>query len=310
VQRELTKNMSLEVTYMGSAGVKLRRLGSYNDPPPGPGNIQARRPFPLLGNVQVMYAPSHSSYHALQARLQHRFANGFTLLSSYAWGKSIDNGSGIRTTDGDTLITTDQNNLRRERGRSAFDFRHRLTNSFLYELPFGRGRRYGGNINRGLDYLIGGWQVGGIVTFQTGFPLTATCGPGLVQNGGSGCYPDATGVSPKLDNPDPRQWFNPGAFVDRIGVNIPTQAPTEFRFGNSNRNTINGPGLITVDASMNKFFQIRERVRLEFRGEIFNAPNRPNFGPPGTQLRTPTYGVVSRTRTDPRDIQLALKLTF
>jgi hypothetical protein len=304
--------MSFEIAYLGSAGNKLRRLASYNDPTPGPGDIQGRRPFPSLGNVQVMYAPSHSTYHALQMKLTHRFNNGFTLLSSYSWSKSIDNGSGIRTTDGDTLITTDQNNLRRERGLSAFDFRHRWTSSFLYEMPFGKGKRFGGNINKAANLLLGGWQLGGIVTLQGGFPATAYCGGGVIQNGGSGCYPDATGISPQLGrgNQDPTRWFNPAAFVDRIGMNLPAQLPTEYRFGNSNRNTIIGPGIINIDASLNKNFAITENHKLEFRFEVFNAPNHPNWGQPGTTLRTPTFGVIGSTRTDPRDIQLALKYSF
>ena len=313
IQRELTKDMSLEIGYLGSAGIHLRRLGSYNDPPPGPGNIQARRPFPNLGNVQVMYAPSHSNYNALNVKFTHRFSRGFTLLSSYAYGKSIDNGSGIRTTDGDTLITTDQNNLRRERGLSAFDFRQRWTNSFLYELPFGRGKQFGGNISRIADLVAGGWQVGGIVTLQGGFPNTALCGGGVVQNGGSGCYPDATGINPDLGrgNQDPTRWFNTAAFTDRVGDDFTRQStPTVYRFGTSGRNTIIGPGIINMDVSINKNFRVAEKQRVEFRFEIFNAPNHPNWGQPGTSLRTPTYGVITSTRTDPRDIQLALKYVF
>ncbi len=312
IQREITKDMSYEIAYLGSGGNKLRRLASYNDPTPGPGDTQARRPFNTLGNVQVMYAPSHSTYHALQMKLTHRFSNGFTLLSSYAWSKSIDNGSGIRTTDGDTLVATDQNNLRRERGRSAFDFRHRWTSSFLYELPFGKGKAIGGGMNKAGNLLLGGWQIGGIVTLQTGFPATAYCGGGVIQNGGSGCYPDAIGITPDLGrgNQDPNRWFNTGAFVDRIGMNLPATLPTEYRFGNSNRNTITGPGIINVDASLNKNFAIKENHKLEFRFEVFNAPNHPNWGQPGTTLRTATFGVIGGTRTDPRDIQLALKYMF
>lgn len=312
LQREITKDMSYEIAYLGSGGVHLRRLGSYNDPVPAAGNIQARRPFPALGNVQVMYAPSHSTYHALQMKFTHRFSKGFTLLSSYSWAKSIDNGSGVRTTDGDTLITTDQNNLRRERGLSAFDFRHRWTSSFLYELPFGRGKAIGGSMGRVANMIAGGWQVGGIITLQGGFPATAYCGGGVIQNGGSGCYPDATGVSPNLGrgNQDPTRWFNTAAFVDRLGMNLPAELPSVYRFGNSNRNTIIGPGIINIDASLNKNFLITERHKIEFRFEVFNAPNHPNWGQPGTTLRTPTYGVISSTRTDPRDIQLALKYVF
>ncbi len=313
VQRELGRNMSLEVGYLGSAGIHLRRLGSYNDPPPGPGNVQARRPFPNLGNVQVMYAPSHSSYNALNVKFTHRFSNGFTLLTSYAWGKSIDNGSGVRTTDGDTLITTDQNNLRRERGLSAFDFRHRMTNSFLYELPFGKGKKFAGGVGNVANLLVGGWQIGGIATLQGGFPNTAYCGGGVVQNGGSGCYPDTTGVSPDLGrgNQDPTRWFNTAAFTDRVGDDFTKQStPSVYRFGTSARNTIIGPGIVNIDLSLNKSFRVTERQRVEFRFETFNTPNHPNWGQPGTTLRTATYGVITSTRTDPRDVQLALKYVF
>ncbi|HYZ84213.1 MAG TPA: TonB-dependent receptor [Bryobacteraceae bacterium] len=311
VQRELTRDMSLEVTYLGSAGVHLRRLQTYNNAPPGVGNINDRRPFPKFrGGFQVMNAPSHSSYHALQTRLQHRLNYGFTILASYAYSKSIDNGSGIRTTDGDQLTPTDDYNLNAERGLSAFDFRHRLTTSFLYELPFGRGKAIG--IDNGiLNALFGGWQLGGIFTFQTGFPLTAFCGPGNIQNGGGQCRPDAI-VGKDADLPgDQRQvtrYFNTDAFVDRLGQD-PNRI-TEFRYGTAGRNTIEGPGVVSVDASLNKFFRFTERQNLEFRWEVFNAPNRPNFAPPGTTLRTPTYGVITGTKIDNRQMQLALKYNF
>ncbi|MBL8290600.1 MAG: carboxypeptidase regulatory-like domain-containing protein [Bryobacterales bacterium] len=313
VQRELTRNMSLEVTYMGSAGIKLRRLTSYNNPEPAPGNPNLNRPFPKFnGSFQNMNAPSHSSYHSLQARLQHRFANGFTLLGSYAYAKSIDNGSGIRTTDGDALTPSDNYNLRAERGLSAFDFRQRLTASFLYELPFGRGRKVGIS-NPVANFLLGGWQFGGIVTFQDGFPATAFCGPGNIQNGGGYCKPDAvSGVSAKL--PESQQsvsrFFNTDAFVDRVGV-APGAAQPVFRYGTAGRNTIIGPGITSLDMSVNKFFRLKENSHtLEFRGEFFNLPNHPVFQQPGTTVRTPTYGVISGTRLDSRQIQLALKYSF
>ncbi len=309
VQRELTKNMSLEVNYMGSTGVHLRRLQTYNNAPPGPGNITARRPFPKFGGFQVMNAPGHSSYNSLQSRLQHRFANGFTLLGSYAWSKSIDNGSGVRTTDGDPLTPMDDYNLGRERGRSAFDFRHRFTGSFLYELPFGKGRRMDIS-NSVANFVLGGWQVGGIFTVQTGFPLTAFCGPGNIQNGGGYCAPDVVpGQSPNnISTRTVQRFFNTDAFVDRLGQN--PAAITDFRYGNSGRNTITGPGLTSFDASLTKVFAITERHRLEFRSEFFNLPNHPIFAPPGTTLRTANYGVISATKVDSRQLQFALKYQF
>ncbi len=313
IQRELTRNMSLEVTYMGSAGIKLRRLTSYNNAQPGPGNPNLNRPFPKFnGSFQNMNAPSHSNYHSLQSRLQHRFANGFTLLGSYAYSKSIDNGSGVRTTDGDQLTPSDNYNLRAERGLSAFDFRQRFTASFLYELPFGKGRKM--NItSSAVNFFLGGWQLGGILTFQDGFPITVTCGPGNIQNGGGYCKPDAiAGVNANLAN-DQRtvaRWFNTDAYIDRIGV-APGVTPSIFRYGTAGRNTVIGPGLSSLDMSVNKFFRFKEnRHTVEFRGEFFNLPNHAIFGQPGSGLRVANYGVIGNTRVDSRQIQLALKYSF
>jgi len=316
VQQEIAQNMSLEVTYLGSAGSHLRRLGSYNDPAPAPGNVQANRPFNQIGSIQVMYAPSHSNYHALQMAFKHRFANGFTTLSSYSWSKSIDNGSGIRTTDGDFLTPTNFHDINNERGRSAFDFRQRSTTSFLYELPFGKGKRWGNSLVSAANYLLGGWQIGGILTLQSGFPLTIGCGGGVVQNGGSGCRPDSVpGEAWDLGRgrQDPTRWFNTGAFIDRLDSPRLGQAgvlPTTYRFGTSGRNIVDGPGIMGFDFNVQKAIAIKEGMRAEFRAEFFNLPNHPIWGNPGTGLRTPTYGVITGTRIDPRDVQLALRFVF
>jgi hypothetical protein len=245
-------------------------------------------------------------------RLQQRFSNGFTLLASYAYGKSIDNGSGVRTTDGDPLTPSNNYDLNAERGLSAFDFRQRLTASFLYELPFGKGRKIA-LANSFVDAVLGGWQIGGITTLQDGFPATAFCGPGNVQNGGGYCKPDAVS-SEKTGLPDNQRtvqrYFNTNAFVDRLGV-APGAAQPVFRYGTAGRNTIIGPGIIGIDASINKFFRFFEgKHAVELRGEFFNAPNRANFSQPGTTLRTPDYGVLSSTRIDSRQIQIALRYSF
>ena len=306
LQRELTQDMSIEANYFGSSGVKLRRLTTYNNTRPSSNsNSNLTRPFPQFGGMQNMNAPSHSSYHALQVRLQQRFAHGFTLLSSYAYGKSIDNGSGVRTTDGDSLTPSDDYNLELERGLSAFDFRQRLTTSWLYELPFGKGQRF---MNTGgiANVILGGWQVGGILTLQDGFPITALCGGGLIQNGGASCYPNATGISPNLKRSEKKRerFFNTDAFVD-LAPGRP-----QFVFGNAARNTIIGPGIISFDASANKKFSFGESRYLEFRTEFFNMPNHPIFNPPGRTLRVADYGVITATKIDSRQIQFGLKLVF
>ena len=307
VQRELTRNMSLEVNYIGSAGVHLRRFMTYNTAPPGPGNQNPRRPFPIFnGTFQVMNAPSHSSYDALQVRLQQRFSHGFTVLGSFSWGKSIDNGSAIRWQGNDVSTPSDDYNLRAMRGLSAFDFRRRLTTSLLYELPFGRGKALLGNVGRGVDAVVGGWQLGSILTLQDGFPLTATCGSSSLQNGGDACLADATGINPNLPRGQqtPNRFFNPAAFVNRLPGGEP------FRFGNAGRGNIIGPGIIDWDFSMAKRIPITERHGVEFRAEFFNIPNHPIFGQPGTSPGTSTYGVISNTNVDSRQLQFGLKYAF
>jgi hypothetical protein len=297
----------VEATYFGSSGVKLRRLTTYNQTRPSSSpDPNLTRPFPQFGGMQNMNAPSHSSYHALQVRLQQRFAHGFTVLGSYAYGKSIDNGSGIRTTDLDSLTPSDDYNLELERGLSAFDFRQRLTASWLWDLPFGKGQRF---MNTGgiANAILGGWQLGGILTLQDGFPLTAQCLSGAIQNGGGICYPNATGISPNFKSRSEKKrerFFNTDAFVD-LAPGRPA-----FQFGNAARNTIIGPGIISFDASANKRFSFSESKYLEFRTEFFNMPNHPIFSPPGRDLRTTNYGVITSTKIDSRQIQFGLKFVF
>jgi hypothetical protein len=311
VERQISGNSSVEASYVGSSGVHLQRLMTYNTAAPGPPtNINNRRPqWPYYGGTfQVMADPSHSTYHSLQLRFQQRLSHGVTVLSSYSYSKSIDNGSGVRTSDGDPLTPSNDYNLRLDRGLSAFDFRHRWTTSFLYGLPIGRGRALLGNSNRVVDSLLGGWQVGGIATLQSGFPFTLACGSSSVQNGGDGCYPDSLGGDPNRpsDQRGPSLWFNTANFVNRINnPNLPT-----YRYGNNSRNNVIGPPLVDVDFSISKTFRFSEQRGLEFRSEFFNLPNHPIFGQPNTSTGTPAFGSITSTRVDSREIQFGMKLNY
>jgi hypothetical protein len=310
IQRSLTNTMSLETGYVGSASVHLQRTVYANDSVPGGpiANRNLRRPFPDLGFIQAVEAASHASYHSLQARLQQRFSHGFTLLASFSWEKSIDDGSGIRQALGDSYVPPDGSDLRSERGLSAFNFGKKLTISGLWELPFGRGKAVGTDMNRFLNALVGGWQLGGIVTLEGGFPYSANCqNNATVQNTDSTCRPDATGITPVLDDPDPALWFDPAAFVNRLDF-VTGVGP--YRFGNSARNNLIGPGLVQVDASLFKSFRFTERVELDFRAEFFNLPNHPNFGQPASTVGVAGVGRITSTRTDQRQTQLGLRLTF
>jgi hypothetical protein len=309
IQRSLNASTTLEVGYVGSAGIHLQRTTYYNDElPAAPINNQnLLRPWPAIGNVQAVEAASHSSYDSLQLRLQHHFAQGFTLLSSFSWEKSIDNGSGIRQALGDQYTPSTPDNLALERSDSAFNFGKKWTTSGLWALPFGRGQHYLGNINRVIDGFIGGWQMGGILTFEGGFPFSMSCQNSSFTNNNSPCRPDATGISPVLSNAGPRDWFNQAAFVNRLSF-VAGVGP--YRAGNAGRNDVIGPGIADLDASMSKSFSITERVHLDFRGEAFNLANHPILGQPAATVGVAGEGQITSTRVDQREIQLGLKLRF
>jgi hypothetical protein len=189
------------------------------------------------------------------------------------------------------------------RGRSQFDFSRRLTTSFLWELPFRADNRFA-------NAILGGWQIGGIVTFQDGFPFNATTANSPVQNNTTSTYPDATGIDPELpgDQRTLLRWFNTNAWVSRVDF-VPGVGP--YRYGNAGRNGGTGPGIIAVDASVNKNFQISERTRIEFRTEFFNLPNHPVFDNPNANVTGgAAYGRISATRLESRQIQFGLKLLF
>jgi hypothetical protein len=175
----------------------------------------------------------------------------------------------------------------------------------MWELPFGKDRRWM-NTSGVANVLLGGWQMSGIVTLQDGFPFTVLCGGGTIQNGGGVCYPDPVeGQDWRLSRSERTRtrWFNTAAFVDRNPAGGP------FRYGTVARNSLIGPGLVSVDASANKKFFIGDR-HLELRVEVFNVPNLPIWGQPGNTLRTPNFGVINSTRLDSRQVQLGLKFVF
>ncbi|MEW5974919.1 MAG: TonB-dependent receptor [Acidobacteriota bacterium] len=302
VQRLLTAETVLEIGYMGNLGHKIERMLGFNIPKPGPGAVAARRTWPELGTIQEVANTVNSNYHSLAVKLQRRFAQGLTYTSGYTWSKAIDAASGIRTHGSDPLFPQDNYNLSAERGLSQFDVRHRLVTSFLWELPFGRGRKWldsSGIANA----VLGGWQLGSIVTLQSGLPFTLTSGTDRANDGqGNFQRPDYNGQEWKLPAGErgPQRWFNTRAFV----------LPQLYTYGNLGRNTLIGPGLVGWDFSVAKNFRTAESQNLEFRFEAFNLPNRPNFGHPVTRVVSPSFGTISSTATTMREIQFALKYTF
>jgi hypothetical protein len=304
IQRSLGGSRMLEVGYVGSKGTGLIGARDVNQPPPTPAQTY-ERPVPEFGEIDLLESNRNSIYHSLQARFEQRLNFGLSLLASYTWSKSIDNDSSFFSSDGDPNFPQDSYDLRAERGLSNFDVRQRLVASYGYDLPFGRGRAWlhnGGWVSRAL----GGWQSFGILQFQTGQPFTVSLladddnsNTGIDSLGfGANDRPNVVG-NPRLSNPTAAEWFNTAAFA----------VPPYGSFGNSGRNTVEGPGTATVDLSLLKNAVIREHTTLQVRFETFNVLNHTNFGLPDNFIGSPTFGQIL-SAGNPRRLQLGLKLLF
>jgi hypothetical protein len=306
VQRELTKNIVLEVGFLGNEGHHLDRFVIINQaiPKSGPSDtssVTQRRPFPAYGPIQEVEGVVNSNYNALNAKLTQRFSSGLTYLFAYTWSKAIDDGSAIRNNSGDTLWPTNSYNLHAERGLSQFDLPRRFVASILYELPFGAAKPW---VQNGVaSKILGGWQIGGIVTLADGTAINVTQLGDTAGLGTLGNQPDATGVSPIPSNRSAQQYWNIAAF------NF-TSPALSYRPGNAGRNTLFTPGTSNADLSLNRTIKLYENHALNFRFEAFNSLNHPNWNAPSSDARAPTtFGVVTAAKTM-RQLQFALKYSF
>ncbi|MBA3514920.1 MAG: TonB-dependent receptor [Pyrinomonadaceae bacterium] len=308
VQRQLGRNRVLEVGYVGSKGTKLLSARDLNQPQPSalpPGLPFVPRPVPQFDEINTIESRASSNYHSLQARLQQRLSAGLAMLASYTWSKSIDDASNFFASAGDPNYPQNSYDLRSERGRSNFDVAHRLSVSYVYDLPFGKGRTYIAD-DGAWSKLLTGWQTSGIVTLQTGRPFTVALvrefdnsGTGISALGfGANDRPNLAG-NPNLGQRSPERWFNTAAFT----------FPPRGSFGNAGRNILDGPGYHNVNASLFKNTALSDRMNLQFRAEFFNLFNHPNLNLPDNFLGSPSFGQITSAR-DPRHIQFGVKLLF
>jgi hypothetical protein len=292
IQHEVLRNLLLDVSYLGSNGIHLPLRYNINQPTPGTGAIQARRPYPQWSTIAWFDDVGTSSYNALNVRLERRYASGLTFLSSFTYSKALDLG----TTASSGTSPQDPRNFRAEWGPASFDARLRYVGSVVYELPFGKGRRFLSSAPKWLDGVAGGWELTGIVTLQTGNPFSVTTGTDISNR------PFVVG-DPRVANRTILQWFNTAAFSSAVPGN-------GVSYGNAGRNIIEGPGLQNTDLGIFKNFRLTERLGLQFRAEAFNALNHANFSAPNSDQNSATFGQISSTTTQNRDIQFGLKLLF
>ncbi len=298
LEQRLGNSATFTLSYLGSETHHLVIQVDTNQPPPGPGSINSREPHPYFDSIDLEGPVGNAAYNAFTAKLDRRFADGFMLLGSYTWAHAIDN---VVENLNDTAGEGIQNNydLAAERGNSIFDLRNYFVASALYTLPFGRGQRFlnsGGGLT---GAVLGGWQLGGIVTLHSGSPFTPYLSTDTAETGTT-IRPNRIGSG--LLPPGQRSindWFNVADF--------PIPAP--YTFGDSGRDILTGPGLRNVDLKIGKDFNMTGRAQMHLRAEFFNALNTPPFGAPNSEVDLPNAGTIT-TAGAAREIQLALKLTF
>ena len=328
VQRELPGHVLLEAAYVGTRGLQLARNGEGGlnlnqltpdllalgsrlneqvDNPffgrvnrgvlatPRVGRRQLLRPFPQFDTLTPLFSSGASSvYHSLQVTASKRLSHGLQFEGSYTWAKTIDDGM------------THQNSydIRASRSLADIDLAHRFVISYIYELPFGRGRRFGAGMSRALDFAIGGWQFNGITTFQSGTPLAISANntAGLLN---PATRPNNNGRSGRLD----------GRVDQRLGRYFDTTVftqPVQFTFGNLSPRLadIRNDGIRNFDLSLFKDFRATERLVAQFRAEFLNTFNTPRFGGPNTSVTSSSFGVITSQANAPRQVQFGLKLLW
>jgi hypothetical protein len=316
VQRELGWGTLLELAYNGNHSLRLPIIADYNQARPNqPGEslgVQARRPIPTFGPISWVDPAGQESYNGLSARLEHRFSHGLYFLNSFTWSKALGNSEQALESFPGFDVANPQNirNLAAERGPSSFDVTVMNVTSAVYELPFGKGKRFGGNWHPVLDAIAGGWELNAINTANTGVPLNVTYVPSTT-NDVTGRIADYRGVSEMRPNlvGDPNGSSGPAKldnYFNKAAFQIPS---ANSPFGNVGRNAFRAPGLWQWDLGVNKNFRIREDISLQFRSEFFNVLNHTNLGLPNTFVTNAAFGTI-RTTYPPRQIQFALKLLF
>jgi hypothetical protein len=309
IQQSLPKDLVFKIGYVGNMGRRLENVFNYNQTVPGPEAPALRRPLRLLApgviNADFNVSDGLSAYHSLQATVERRFANGIGFLSAYTWAHSIDTVANQFGGAANGPLPQDIRNRRAERGNSGHDIRHRFVQSMNYELPVGKGRKFGSSMGRAADLIAGGWDMNLIATLQSGLPFTATLANSVSNAGGSrpDAFKDAT-----IDNPTIARWFDVSLGTATSGAAWGT--PAQFTFGNAARNSLYGPGRVNFDYSVFKNFAVTERVKLQFRTEIFNLFNHAQFDIPNSTIGNPNAGIINAIVGTPRQMQFALRLSF
>jgi hypothetical protein len=298
IQRAITANTTITAEYIGSRTVHADSSTDVNVPLPGPGSVQARRPYPQLAAFTTIRWDGWATFNGMTLKVTRRFAKGLSFDGEYTLSKSIDDASDTGTTNAEYNLPQNPYDPGLESALSSFDHRNRFTANAIYDFPFERAS--GGWQHQ----AFGDWRASTIVMVQSGAPFTVNLSAaqdvaniGLV--GGNNLERPNVSGNPNDGPQTPSEWFNTSAFT----------LPAQFTFGDSGRNIVTGPGLANVDLSLQKSWSLRENEAIQFRWDVFNALNHPNFNLPGRIYGAANFGVITSAQ-ESRELQFALKWLF
>jgi hypothetical protein len=307
VQQELGGSMALEVGYQGNHSSHQLFQPDDNPCPNLPTlnpsiNCNSLRPYPDIGSISGTASFGIGNYDALTAKLEKHLSRGLQFISSFTWGHALAN-TGTTLSGSNNFQTKSNLNYNLDYSSAAWDIRENFTTGFTYDLPFGRGRQFGKSMNRAVDAAVGNWHLNGILSLHTGQPYTVSASG--CEGVWAGCFPELVqGANPNAAPPggrNPSQWFNTANFT----------APAPLTEGNLGDNTNYGPPLRNLDFSVFKDFPFTERYRLQFRTEVFNIANTPQFSFPDSGFGDANFGKVTSTLAgSERHIQFSLKFLF
>ena len=297
-QFEFAKGWFAEGNYVHTRGTHLFTLRDLNQPLP---NQPSTKPFPQFGLIEYRDDNGISRYNAFETTVDKRFSNGWNFRAVYTLAKSEDNSGEHLTSGGSNSFPDNARDLTNWYGPSDFDVRHRFVANAIWELPFGKGRKY---FTEGVGAaILGGWELAGSLNMRSGRPFTVTqSGDPLKLGSLSTTLADLVG-DPSRDDRNVDGWFNTAAFQ--------ALSTSATRFGLQPRNSVRGPAFSTLDLAVHRKFGLwNEATNLEFRWEVFNALNEANFGLPNRTVNGGGFGTITTLQGDPRIMQFALKLNF
>ena len=323
IERAITPDMKVNVTYLGQRGNHLGRWSVWNTKigqvqPDGQEYFPANEPTQLPGwpagsQVTGSVPDANSWYHGLDVGFEQRFSHGLQIRADYLFSRATTNSEDsflVNWAGNVPPAGPDAYHAERDWGLNAFNPNQRVTFSYQWQLPMGNGHWLGGNATGAADKIVSGWSLTGINSIQSGLPLTPYVGYNISGNGNSAGPGDRPNLVPGCSNNpvlgSPNEYFNVNCF----------SLPQPGYSGNLGRDSVIGPGLISIDLALMKNTPITEKTRLEIRAEVFNLPNHTNFGVPNITLfqadgsRNPAAGKIFSTSTNSRQIQLGAKFIF